>query len=67
MFPCYNMATTMNSSLFENDILLAAKAGFQHIELRKEKLLDYLRRGHSLSASMRSRISASIRDKPARR
>ena len=49
MFPCYNMATTMNSSLFENDILLAAKAGFQHIELRKEKLLDYLRRGHSLS------------------
>ncbi len=48
MFPCYNMATTMKSSTFENDIVLAAKAGFRHIELRKEKMLDYLRRGHTL-------------------
>ncbi len=49
MFPCYNMATTMKSSTFENDIVLAAKAGFRHIELRKEKLLNYLQRGHTLS------------------
>lgn len=49
MFPCYNMATTMKSSTLENDAVLAAKAGFRHIELRKEKLLDYLRRGHTLS------------------
>ena len=48
MFPCYNMATTMTSSAFENDIVLAAKAGFRHIELRKEKLLNYLQRGHTL-------------------
>ena len=48
MYPCYNMATTMKSSSFENDIVLAAKAGFRHIELRKEKMLDYLRRGHTL-------------------
>ena len=48
MFPCYNMATTMTSSRMENDIILAAKAGFRHIELRKEKVLDFLRRGHTL-------------------
>ena len=50
MFPCYNMATTMKSSTLENDIVLAAKAGFRHIELRKEKLLNYLQRGGTLSA-----------------
>ena len=50
MFPSYNMATTMKSSTLENDILLAAGAGFRHIELRKEKLLDYLRRGGTLAA-----------------
>ena len=49
MYPCYNMATTMKSSAFENDIVLAAKAGFRHIELRKEKMLSWLRRGHTLS------------------
>lgn len=48
MFPCYNMATTLRSSPLEKDIVLAAAAGFRHIELRKEKLLDYLRRGHRL-------------------
>ena len=48
MFPCYNMATTLRSSPLEKDIVLAAAAGFRHIELRKEKLLDYLRRGNSL-------------------
>ena len=50
MFPSYNMATTMKSSTMENDILLAAKAGFRHIELRKEKLLNYLQRGGTLTA-----------------
>ena len=50
MFPCYNMATTMRSSTLENDIVLAAKAGFRHIELRKEKMLNYLQRGGTLSA-----------------
>ena len=50
MFPSYNMATTMKSSTMENDIVLAAKAGFRHIELRKEKLLNYLQRGGTLTA-----------------
>lgn len=50
MFPSYNMATTMKSSTMENDILLAAKAGFHHIELRKEKLLNFLQRGGTLTA-----------------
>ena len=49
MFPSYNMATTMKSSTMENDIVLAAKAGFRHIELRKEKLLNYLQRGGTLT------------------
>lgn len=49
MFPSYNMATTMKSSTMENDILLAAKAGFRHIELRKEKLLNFLQRGGTLT------------------
>ena len=49
MIPCYNMATTLKSSPLERDIVLAAEAGFRHIELRKEKLLDYLRRGNSLT------------------
>ena len=49
MFPSYNMATTMKSSTLENDIVLAARAGFRHIELRKEKLLNYLQRGHTLN------------------
>ena len=49
MLPCYNMATTMNSATLEQDVVLAAGAGFRHIELRKEKLLDYLRRGGSLT------------------
>ena len=49
MYPCYNMATTMASSTLENDIILASKAGFRHIELRKEKMLNWLRRGHTLS------------------
>ena len=47
MFPCYNMATTMSGATLEEDIILAAGAGFRHIELRKEKLLNYLQRGHS--------------------
>ncbi len=49
MFPSYNMATTMKSSTMENDIVLAAKAGFRHIELRKEKLLNFLQRGGTLT------------------
>jgi len=49
MFPCYNMATTLKSSSLETDIVLASDAGFKHIELRKEKLLDYLRRGNRLT------------------
>ena len=48
MFPCYNMATTLKSSPLEKDVALTAAAGFRHIELRKEKHLDYLRRGNSL-------------------
>ena len=38
----------MKSARLEQDIVLAADAGFRYIELRKEKLLDYLRRGHTL-------------------
>ncbi len=48
MFPCYNMATTMASAPMERDIVLAAAAGFRYIELRKEKVLSFLYRGHTL-------------------
>lgn len=48
MIPCYNEATSMKASNLELDIRLAAQTGFRSIEVRKEKLVDYLREGHTL-------------------
>ena len=48
MIPCFNEATCMRSTTLEEDIALCAGAGFPAIELRKEKLIRYLRQGHTL-------------------
>lgn len=49
MLPCFNEATCMRSADLEQDIILSAKAGFRYIEVRKEKLIRYLRGGHTLA------------------
>lgn len=40
----YNEACTLNNSDLENDLILADRAGFSHIELRLDKLKEYLER-----------------------
>lgn len=49
MIPCFNEATCMRSADLEQDIVLSAGAGFHAIEIRKEKLIRYLRQGHTLA------------------
>lgn len=48
MIPCFNEATCMRSTNLEQDIINSAAAGFKAMELRKEKLIRYLRSGHTL-------------------
>lgn len=48
MIPCFNEATCMKSTNLEYDVMLSSQAGFRRIELRKEKLINYLRAGNSL-------------------
>ena len=48
MFPCFNEATAMVRGTLETDIVNAAKAGFRHMEIRKEKLMRFLNEGHKL-------------------
>lgn len=41
---CFNQATTMKNSTLESDLELCEKQGFDYIEIRLDKLKDYLTR-----------------------
>ncbi len=45
---CFNEATVMGLGSLRTDIADSAKAGFRHMEVRKEKLLAFLREGYTL-------------------
>ena len=45
---CFNEATVMERGTLRTDIVNSAKAGFRYMEVRKEKLLSFLREGYTL-------------------
>ena len=45
---CFNEATVMGLGTLRTDIVSCAKAGFTHMEVRKEKLLSFLREGYTV-------------------
>lgn len=47
MKPCFNESTTMRRGCLETDIPMCAKYGFEVMEIREDKLLDFLKR-HTL-------------------
>ena len=55
MRPCYNEATSMKSAGILEDIAACKAAGFHDMEIRKEKLMAYLRHGGTL-AQLKQRL-----------
>ena len=45
---CFNEATVMGLGTLRTDLVNCAKAGFTHMEVRKEKLLSFLREGYTV-------------------
>lgn len=61
MRPCYNEATSMKSAGILEDIAACKAAGFHDMEIRKEKLMAYLRHGGTLARLKQTLDEAGIK------